>query len=120
MSSVAEILQTMEYGRAPESEAHVTAWLERHADGFGHFIAGRFVPASDGGSFAVMNPARGTLLARVPEGTAADIDAGVAAARGACAALNPRPLYFAGNTANAQASYLCWRQADACRRAGPY
>ena len=83
MSSVAEILQTMEYGRAPESEAHVTAWLERHADGFGHFIAGRFVPASDGGSFAVMNPARDTLLARVPEGTAADIDAGVAAARAA-------------------------------------
>jgi aldehyde dehydrogenase (NAD+) len=73
----------MEYGVAPESDSHVATWLAGHNDGFGHFIAGDFHRSRGGGTFAVMNPARDTLLARVAEGTADDIDAAVNAARAA-------------------------------------
>ncbi len=83
MSTVKDILRTMEYGVAPESDSHVATWLAGHNDGFGHFIAGDFHRSRGGGTFAVMNPARDTLLARVAEGTADDIDAAVNAARAA-------------------------------------
>lgn len=83
MSSVKEILKSMDYGLSPESDAQVQAWLARHSDGFHHYINGAFVPSVSGATFAVMNPARDTLLARVAEGGAADIDNAVTAARAA-------------------------------------
>ena len=46
-------------------------------------IAGRGVPALRGGTREVLEPALGTVLAIVPEGTAEDADAAVAAARNA-------------------------------------
>jgi aldehyde dehydrogenase (NAD+) len=79
--SVKEILNTMDYGPAPEAENHVTDWLATHADGFKHFIGGAFVPSTGGKSFDVTNPARDTRLAGVAEGTAGDVDAAVKAAR---------------------------------------
>ncbi|SHO65915.1 phenylacetaldehyde dehydrogenase [Pseudoxanthobacter soli DSM 19599] len=45
------------------------------------FIGGRWVEAAEGGQLDVENPATGEIVARVPAGTAADIDAAVAAAR---------------------------------------
>ena len=81
MPRVNEILDTMDYGPAPEANTHVTQWLKSHDKGFGHFIAGRFAPANDGGMFDVSNPANGAKLARVAQGTVADIDAAVKAAR---------------------------------------
>jgi acyl-CoA reductase-like NAD-dependent aldehyde dehydrogenase len=45
------------------------------------FIDGEFSDAAAGGSFDVHNPATGALLARVAEGTEADVDRAVAAAR---------------------------------------
>ncbi len=83
MSDVKEILRSMEYGVAPESEAHAAAWLARHESGFRHFIGGAFVASADGATFAVMNPARDSLLARVADGGAPEIDAAVRAARAA-------------------------------------
>ncbi len=83
MSTVKDILRTMEYGRSPESESLVTAWLDGHKAGFRHYIGGDFVPSVGGETFAVMNPARDTLLGRVADGKAADIDAAVTAARAA-------------------------------------
>jgi aldehyde dehydrogenase (NAD+) len=75
-----DILETMDYGPAPESNAHVLDWLRAHADGFGHFIAGQFTaPGSQ--LFDVFNPASGEMLARVTQGTAADVDQAVKAAR---------------------------------------
>jgi betaine-aldehyde dehydrogenase len=47
------------------------------------WIAGRWVDASDGGTRELINPADGSVLARVPEATAADVGAAVAAARAA-------------------------------------
>ncbi|GGE11897.1 NADP-dependent aldehyde dehydrogenase [Aureimonas endophytica] len=81
MPSVRDVLNTMDYGPAPEAETHVADWLKAHAQGFGHFIGGAFVPSTGGGRFPVDNPARGTRIAEVAAGTPADIDAAVAAAR---------------------------------------
>ncbi len=79
MPSVKEILDTMEYGPAPEASSHITNWLQSHERGFGHFIGGAFVASS--ATFDVMNPADGERLARVARGSAADVDAAVKAAR---------------------------------------
>jgi aldehyde dehydrogenase (NAD+) len=45
-----------------------------------HLIGGAWVPALSGETIDVINPATGELLARVPRGTAADVDAAVRAA----------------------------------------
>ena len=81
MTNVKEILDTMEYGPAPEANSNVTQWLKAHEKGFGHFINGGSVSGSDGELLDVWNPANGTLLARVAQGSAADVDAAVRAAR---------------------------------------
>jgi aldehyde dehydrogenase (NAD+) len=48
-----------------------------------HLVGEEWVPAADGGTIDVTDPATGELLARVPRGTAADVDAAVRAAGGA-------------------------------------
>ena len=81
--SVRDIFDHMSYGPAPETDAPVRAWLaERHST-FGHYIGGRWTPTSGAALLAVQNPATGAELARVAQGTAADIDVAVAAARAA-------------------------------------
>ena len=91
MPTVKEILNTMDYGPAPEAETHVTAWLEQHKNGFHHYIGGAFVASSSGKTFDVINPARDVVLAKVPEGTVQDIDAAVKAARAAFPAWSKSP-----------------------------
>lgn len=82
-SSVARYFDTMDYGPAPESDTDAREWLARHAEGFGHFIDGRFTSASGGVHFDTAEPATGQRLARVAQGSAKDVDAAVAAARAA-------------------------------------
>jgi aldehyde dehydrogenase (NAD+) len=65
-----------EYAPAPESRDVVTI-KER----YGLFIGGRDVAASDGQTFATINPATEEPLALVARGTPADMDRGVKAAR---------------------------------------
>ena len=48
-----------------------------------HFIDGRLLASADGGTFTSTSPVDNQPIAEVAEGTAADIDAAVAAARGA-------------------------------------
>src|SRR5829696_1087254 len=82
MTTVAEIFNSMEYGPAPEADAPALEWLARHGGGeLGQFVGGRWTPAGE--LFDVMNPATGKTLARVTQGTQADVDAAVAAARAA-------------------------------------
>ncbi len=81
MPRVKEILDTMDYGPSPEANSHVTDWLKTHAEGFGHFINGSFVNPKATKRFDVSNPANGQKLASVAQGSAADIDAAVKAAR---------------------------------------
>ncbi len=83
MPAIKEILETMDYGPSPEASDHVKAWLKDHEAGFGHFIDGRFVSPIEGETFEVRDPARDVPLARVAQGSSADVDAAVAAARAA-------------------------------------
>ncbi|MDE8588372.1 aminobutyraldehyde dehydrogenase [Arthrobacter sp. NQ4] len=46
-----------------------------------HFIDGTFAEAADGARTPIVNPADGRLICDVPEGTPADVDVAVAAAR---------------------------------------
>ena len=81
MNKIADILSTMEYGPAPEANDHVRAWLKGHEPGFKHYIGGEFVAPAEGVWFDVANPADGSLLGRVAQGGAKDVDRAVAAAR---------------------------------------
>ncbi len=91
MPSVTDILESMDYGPSPEQNTHVKEWLTRHAEGFGHFINGAFVPSTAKKWIDVDNPADGSRLGRVPQGTLADVDAAVKAARKAFPAWSKLP-----------------------------
>lgn len=90
MTLIKDILRTMEYGPAPESSADVRAWLDVHKDGFGHFINGRFTSPGER-MIEVIDPATESLLARVPHGATADVDAAMKAARAAYGKWSARP-----------------------------
>lgn len=95
MPTITEILESMEYGPAPESDALVRDWLTRGP--FGHFIGGEFTtPAA---LFETRNPARDEVLAEVSQGSAEDVDRAVAAARTAQPA-------WAGLSGHARARHL--------------
>ena len=79
MPTVTEALSLMDYGPAPEASGPALDWLKGRT--FGHFINGAFT--APGETFAVMNPASGAELARVTQGTEADVQAAVRAARAA-------------------------------------
>jgi aldehyde dehydrogenase (NAD+) len=79
MPTIKEILQTMDYGPAPESTKEAQAWLDQHGRRFGLFIDNAWTEAAD--TFASFNPADGSELAQVTQGTALDVDRAVEAAR---------------------------------------
>ncbi len=82
MSSIASLIDTMEYGPAPESADIVQAWLDKHRDGFGLYINGRMQPPGKD-LLEVTNPATGKTIAKVTRATTADVDEAVKAARAA-------------------------------------
>src|SRR5258707_3266289 len=79
--SVVEKFRTMEYGPAPEDPKESLLWLDHHSRKFGHFIDGAWRTPAEGKYFETADPSAGTLLAEVAQGSAADIDAAVNAAR---------------------------------------
>ncbi len=79
---VKEIMDSMEYGPAPESDAEARDWLSSFGNEFGHFINGEMRPPS-GELFQSRNPANGQVLAALSQGEAEQVDAAVAAARAA-------------------------------------
>ena len=82
MSKVVEIFESMDYGPAPESAAPANAWLDARGRRFGQYIGGRWTePGADGAQFDTVNPATAQPLARVSQGSPADVDAAVKAAR---------------------------------------
>ena len=100
MATVAKLFETMEYGPAPESDAPALEWIKQHDNGrFGHYIDGRSVAPSEGQYFETINPATKAVLARVAQGSKADVDAAVAAANAAAPAWADLP-------AHARARYL--------------
>jgi len=81
MNKIAEIFTSLDYGPAPEAPDTALAWLAAHENRFGHFIDGKWT--KPGKTFATENPATGKKLADITDGTAADVDAAVKAARAA-------------------------------------
>jgi len=100
MATVAKLFETMEYGPAPESDAPALEWLRQHDNGrFGHFVNGRWVQPTEGQYFETINPATKAVLARVAQGSKADVAAAVAAANAAAPA-------WAALPGHARARYL--------------
>ena len=79
MTDIPDFFEQMEYGPAPEDASVAHAWLRDHGAVFGHWINGRRTsPRCD---FPSNNPADGTLLAELSQGTADDVDHAVRVAR---------------------------------------
>ncbi|HMI56497.1 MAG TPA: aldehyde dehydrogenase family protein, partial [Gemmatimonadaceae bacterium] len=104
---------SMEFGPAPESDAPARAWLAKHAGSFKHYIGGAWVDPKGGERFDSIDPSTGASLGRVAQGSAADVDAAVKAARGAYpawAALSPharaRHLYALARTVQKHSRFL--------------
>ena len=79
--TVRELYDRMSYGPAPEGDAPVRSWIAQHGGRFQHYIGGQWHAGTS--TFEVFEPATGAPLAQVAQGTAADVDAAVAAARAA-------------------------------------
>src|SRR5258708_34912363 len=79
--SIVEKFMTMEYGPAPEDPCEALAWLDRHGRRFGHFINGAWQAPAAGTYFDTTDPSTGEKLATVAQGSAADVDSAVQAAR---------------------------------------
>ncbi len=79
MPTINQILQTMDYGPAPESTKEAQAWLDQHGRRFGLFIDNAWSAAAD--TFASTNPADGKELAQLTQATPPDVDRAVEAAR---------------------------------------
>jgi aldehyde dehydrogenase (NAD+) len=81
--SVAEKFRTIEYGPAPEDPQESAQWLDRYKRRFDHFIGGDWKAPAEGTYFGSVDPSTGEKIAEVAQGSAADIDAAVKAARAA-------------------------------------
>lgn len=77
--TVKDILESMDYGPAPESTTEVMAWLNAKNRQFGHFIDGKFTAPTE--DFTSKNPATGEVLASLSQASQSDVDAAVTAAR---------------------------------------
>jgi aldehyde dehydrogenase (NAD+) len=97
--SIAEKFVTMEYGPAPEDSKEAISWLDRHHRRFALFINGAWQAPAAGEYFDSFDPSNGEKLASVAQGSAADIDAAVKAARAASA-------QWRGLTPHLRARYL--------------
>ncbi len=97
--SIVEKFMSMEYGPAPEDLREALVWLDRHKRRLGHFINGAWQAPAEGQYFDSADPSTGETLAAVAQGSAADVDAAVRAARGALPA-------WQALTAHARARHL--------------
>ncbi len=123
MALIKDILRTMDYGPSPESSEHVDGLAREAQERLRPFINGRFT--KPGALFDVFNPATGERIAGATQGSAADIDAAVAAARKAL----PKWAALSGSRAraaismrspatcrSASASSRCWRRSTTASR----
>lgn len=78
--SVASILETMEYGPAPESGQTAEKWLEEHQPKLKQFINGSWVAPKSKKYMDSLNPCSQTKLASIPVANRADVNDAVNAA----------------------------------------
>ncbi len=85
------LIESLDYGPAPESEALTREWLTSHGSKFSHCIDGAWQPPKNGGYFKTINPARSDeVLAEIALGTQEDVDAAIGAAQKAFPAWSAR------------------------------
>ena len=80
---ITDILETMDYGEAPESPQPALDWVAANGGDFGLFIDGNFIKPKGRASFNSNNPANNELIAHLCQAEQADVDSAVAAARAA-------------------------------------
>jgi aldehyde dehydrogenase (NAD+) len=81
---LASLIDTLDYGPAPESEARTREWLKSHGSRFSHSINGAWQPPKKGGYFKTINPARSDeVLAEIALGTSEDVNSAIDAAQNA-------------------------------------
>ena len=78
---VKEILETMEYGEAPESAEQAKAWIATRSGKMGLYIDGSIECPDGRDSWESRNPANGEVLAHLCQSDREDIDRAVNAAR---------------------------------------
>lgn len=65
MSKVADLLDSLPYGPAPEDSQAAIAWLDAHNRKFGSYINGEWITSES--TFASINPADGSELAQISQ-----------------------------------------------------
>ena len=78
--SIMKILETMDYGLAPESLDNANNWLSEHNKKFDLFIDGQFIKSKKAEYFNTYNPATGEKLAEITQASEKDVDMAVTAA----------------------------------------
>ena len=84
MNKITDIMQSMDYGLAPESDDVARQWLKQHGNKFGHFINGKFTKASVK-TIAITSPIDGKQIAQVSLGSKSDVNQAATAAKKALA-----------------------------------
>ena len=77
--TISSILQTLDYGVAPESDTAAREWIAAHDGTFGQYIDGKWRAGAS--HFDAFSPSTGEPLAKITQGTEADVDDAVKAAR---------------------------------------
>jgi aldehyde dehydrogenase (NAD+) len=81
---LASLIDSLDYGPAPESEAKTREWIKAHGSKFSHSINGVWRAPDKGGYFKTINPAKSEeVLADIALGTQEDVNAAVSAAKAA-------------------------------------
>ena len=83
MPKISELFETMEYGPAPEAADHARAWIGARGPKFGLFIDGAWSEPAESEFFPTLNPSNEQRLAEIAQGSNADVERAVAAARAA-------------------------------------
>ena len=78
--NIMNILETMDYGVAPESTDKAMQWIKDHDKKFGLFIDGEFEQDKKAQYFDTINPATGKKLAKITQASKANVDKAVKAA----------------------------------------
>lgn len=79
--TVKEILETMDYGEAPEGPQPALDWIASHEGKGGLYIDGAISKPADRNYFETKNPADGKVLASICQAEKQDVDQAVEAAR---------------------------------------
>lgn len=103
MSKVADLIETLPYGPAPEDNKAATKWLEDHGRQFGIFVGGEWLSGES--HFESINPADGSVLGSISQASPDQVNQAVKSARQALPAWQSM-----GGTARAKVLYAIARK----------